>query len=246
MKIKAFYLSAVAAIVTGLVSCDNAELKYDDVTGPGRLFLNEAVGTAKSVSFVIPDDGSVYTVTPRISKPLGRDLKLTVYVDEKALDEYNKQNNTSYTLLPNTNYEFESSAVIPAGKVVSNPVTITLHPLTTEQNKTGFVHALPIAVKAEGEAMQVLEGADAFVLAATPVPYSRSRATAICKHVSPKITNSRRGPSKRCSTPVRSTPATRRHGSRRPSATTSRAARRSFRTASCSVWATAAAARRTA
>ena len=54
MKIKAFYLSAVAAIVTGLVSCDNAELKYDDVTGPGRLFLNEAVGTAKSVSFVIP------------------------------------------------------------------------------------------------------------------------------------------------------------------------------------------------
>ena len=172
MKIKAFYLSAVAAIVTGLVSCDNAELKYDDVTGPGRLFLNEAVGTAKSVSFVIPDDGSVYTVTPRISKPLGRDLKLTVYVDEKALDEYNKQNNTSYTLLPNTNYEFESNAVIPAGKVVSNPVTITLHPLTTEQNKTGFVHALPIAVKAEGDAMQVLEGADAFVLAATPVPYS--------------------------------------------------------------------------
>lgn len=172
MKIKAFYLSAVAAIVTGLVSCDNAELKYDDVTGPGRLFLNEAVGTAKSVSFVIPDDGSVYTVTPRISKPLGRDLKLTVYVDEKALDEYNKQNNTSYTLLPNTNYEFESSAVIPAGKVVSNPVTITLHPLTTEQNKTGFVHALPIAVKAEGDAMQVIEGADAFVLAATPVPYS--------------------------------------------------------------------------
>ena len=123
-------------------------------------------------TFVIPDDGSVYTVTPRISKPLGRDLKLTVYVDEKALDEYNKQNNTSYTLLPNTNYEFESSAVIPAGKVVSNPVTITLHPLPTEQNKTGFVHALPIAVKAEGEAMQVLEGADAFVLAATPVPYS--------------------------------------------------------------------------
>lgn len=74
-------------------------------------------------------------------------------MDEKALDEYNKQNNTSYTLLPNTNYEFESSAVIPAGKVVSNPVTITLHPLTTEQNKTGFVHALPLAVKAEGEAM---------------------------------------------------------------------------------------------
>ena len=123
-------------------------------------------------TFVIPDDGSVYTVTPRISKPLGRDLKLTVYVDEKALDEYNKQNNTSYTLLSITNYEFESSAVIPAGKVVSNPETITLHPLTTEQNKTGFVHALPIAVKAEGEAMQVLEGADAFVLAATPVPYS--------------------------------------------------------------------------
>ena len=44
MKIKAFYLSALAAIVTGLVSCENAELKYDDVTGPGRLFLNEAVG----------------------------------------------------------------------------------------------------------------------------------------------------------------------------------------------------------
>ena len=83
MKIKAFYLSALAAIVTGLVSCENAELKYDDVTGPGRLFLNEAVGMAKSTSFVIPDDGTVYTVTPRISKPLDKDLKLTVYVDEK-------------------------------------------------------------------------------------------------------------------------------------------------------------------
>ena len=142
------------------------------ITDKARGALKTLADNEGYPTFVIPDDGSVSTVTPRISKPLGRDLKLTVYVDEKALDEYNKQNNTSYTLLPNSNYEFESSAVIPAGKVVSNPVTITLHPLTTEQNKTGFVHALPIAVKAEGEAMQVLEGADAFVLAATPVPYS--------------------------------------------------------------------------
>ncbi|MFQ7502737.1 MAG: DUF1735 domain-containing protein [Alistipes finegoldii] len=111
-------------------------------------------------------------------------------MDEKALDEYNKQNNTpthcfQHQLRP------ESSAVIPAGKVVSNPVTITLHPLTTEQNKTGFVHA-PIAVKAEGKpcrcskAPTIRLGRNAGSL----FERSRDHATAICKHVSPKITNS--------------------------------------------------------
>lgn len=172
MKIRALYLSLIAAALTGLAACDNAEHQYDDVTGEGRLFLNEALGTDKSDSFVIPDDGRTYTVTPRISKPLDRDLTLTLYVDEQVLADYNSQYNTSYELLPASNYHFETTAVIPAGKVLSKPVTIKLDPLTTEQNKTGFVHALPIAVKAADESMPVLDGSDAFLIAASPVPYS--------------------------------------------------------------------------
>lgn len=172
MKIKAIYLPVVAAILLGFSSCNDAELRYDDVTGAGRLFLNEAAGTSKSTSFVIPDEGKVLTVTPRISKPLDTDLKLTVYVDAKALEAYNLRNNTTYELLPEANYEFEAQAVIPAGKVVSKPVQIILHPLTTEQNKTGFVHALPVAVKAEGDRLPVLADGGAFIFAATPVPFS--------------------------------------------------------------------------
>ncbi|MFQ7502738.1 MAG: hypothetical protein ACLRMJ_05685 [Alistipes finegoldii] len=51
------------------MSCDNAELKYDDVTGPGR--LNEAPERPNRSS-CHSRRRQAYTVTPRISKPLGR------------------------------------------------------------------------------------------------------------------------------------------------------------------------------
>lgn len=161
-----------AAILLSFVSCENAEIRYDDVTGPGRLFLNEAVGLEKSESFVIPDEGTTYTITPRLSKPMDKDVTLKLYVDESVLENYNKLNNTAYVLLPESNYEFDATTVIPAGKVVSKPISITLKALTTEQNKTGFVHALPLAVRAAHDEVPVLENADAFILAATPVPFS--------------------------------------------------------------------------
>lgn len=172
MKLNLFFRVTAAALLALPTACDNAELQYDDITSEGRLFLNEAAGVTKSRGLVIPDEGCTFTVTPRISKPLDRDLQLTVFIDEEALEEYNLQNNTSYVLLPEDNYGFESTAVIPAGKVVSTPVSVTLHPLTTEQNKTGFVHALPVAVKAAAGEIATLESSDAFLFAATPVPYS--------------------------------------------------------------------------
>lgn len=170
MKIKHIILAAVAA--AGLTSCNDAVHKDTDVTGPGRLFINEAVGTSKVTSFVIPDAGMTVAVTPRISKPLPYDIEVTVYVNEEGLEEYNQRNSTTYILMDEANYEFEAKTTIPAGKVIASPVAVKLHALTMEQNKTGFVYALPMAVKASGSDVAVLDNADTFLLAANPVPFA--------------------------------------------------------------------------
>ncbi|MFQ7386655.1 MAG: hypothetical protein ACLRM8_02195 [Alistipes sp.] len=118
MKIKAFYLSAVAAIVT--VMCPaTTPTQIRRRNGPRQIFLNEAVGTAKSSRSSFPTTAASTVTPPHPRNRWARLKPTTVYVDEKALDVQQTEQHLLHTASQHQLRKFESSAVIPAGKVVS-------------------------------------------------------------------------------------------------------------------------------
>ncbi|NDV79317.1 DUF1735 domain-containing protein [Dysgonomonas sp. 511] len=164
MNIK--YMLLAVAIIVGLVACKDSE---DPISN--RVFLHEASGLEVSSSFVIPDEGTQVVVTPRIAQALDKDLEIEVFVNESALETYNKKNGTTYQLMDQGRYSLSvTKTVIPAGKVLAEPVYVSLDALIPEENKSGFIYALPLAVKAADNSLPSLESSSTFFYAAMPVP----------------------------------------------------------------------------
>ena len=160
------YILLTATLILGLSACKDSE---DPISN--RVYLHEAFGLESASLFIIPDEGTKVVVTPRIAEPLDHDLVLEVYVKDDALKSYNTLYGTSYQLMDASRYKILSNKVtIPAGKVLGSPVYVELDPLLPEENKSGFVFALPLSVKATDNSLPVLESAATFFYAAQPVP----------------------------------------------------------------------------
>ncbi len=154
------------AVILGLATCKDAE---DAISN--RVFLHEASGLEVSSVFVIPDEGTKVVITPRIAQALDHDLEVEIYINKDALDAYNNRYGTSYQMMDEERYQLASTtAVIPAGKVLADPVYIALEPLIPTENKSGFIYALPLAVRSVGNVLPALESSSTFLYAAQPVP----------------------------------------------------------------------------
>lgn len=154
------------ALIFGLAACNDAE---DPITN--RIFLNEAIGLENTTMFVIPDAGTQVTVTPRLAKALDKDIEVEVYVKTDALEAYNNAYGTSYQLMNEARYSFVSNRVIiPAGSVAGEPVKVDLDALIPDENKSGFIYALPLAVRAVNSNLAILESSSTYFYAAQPVP----------------------------------------------------------------------------
>jgi len=150
-----------------MVSCDES----DTENTPNRAYLIEAEGLNISSSFVIPDDGTTVTVTPRISKQAQTDVTLELYVDAEGLARYNKAYGTNYEVLDASHVTFsETQVVVPAGQAVAPPVNIKLTALTANENKSGISYALPVSVRTVNADIPASQSASTFVFAAIPVP----------------------------------------------------------------------------
>lgn len=164
MNIKYILFALVACMV--LVACNDAEGPIDN-----RIFLNEAIGLEKTTLFVIPDEGTQVTVTPRLAKALDHDLDVEVFVKADALEAYNQAYGTSYQLMDNERYTIVSNKVtIPAGHVAGEPVKVNLKALIPDENKSGFIYVLPLSVRSLNNDLAVLEASSTYFYAAQPVP----------------------------------------------------------------------------
>jgi len=164
MNIK--YMLLAVAIVFGLAACNDAEDPIDN-----RVFLSEAIGLENSSLFVIPDEGTQISVTPRIAKAINHDLEVEVYVKPEALEAYNQAYGTSYQLMNEARYKFVSNkVVIPAGSVAGDLIKVDLEALIPDENKSGFIYALPLSVRTINNSLPVLESSATYFYAAQPVP----------------------------------------------------------------------------
>jgi len=160
------YILVAVAIILAFATCNDAENPIEN-----RIYLSESIGLSNTSLFVIPDDGTQVSVTPRISQPIDRDLEVEVYVKTDALEAYNKAYGTSYQLMDGQRYTIlNNKVVIPAGKVAGEPVSVKLEALIPDENKTGFTYALPLAVRSVNNGFQALESASTYYFGAMPVP----------------------------------------------------------------------------
>lgn len=166
MNIK--YMLLAVALFLGFTACNDSE---NPITN--RIFLNEAIGLENTTLFVIPDEGTQVTVTPRLAKAIEQDVEVEIFVKAEALENYNKLYGTSYQIMNEGRYTLvNNKVVIPAGSVAGEPVKVDLRALIAEENKSGFIYALPLSVKAVNSSLPVLESSSTYFYAAQPVPMS--------------------------------------------------------------------------
>ena len=141
MKPRLLIISLAAMSLS--VACDNAEYSVID----NRVYLEQALGINQQISSLTIEGDYELELTVRLGQATDHDVKVTLAPDESFVDEYNSVNNTDYMALPAEYYDFNTEAVIPAGRVSADPVVVTIKQFKT----SGSPYAFPVKiVSAEG------------------------------------------------------------------------------------------------
>ena len=117
-------------------------------------------GALVKVNFYIEDEPYVETFTVKVTakhypdlNPTGLSTDATIYLeaDPDKVAEYNATKGTNYPVLPSSAYTVASSTVVKAGKVESEPISITINSKGNIEPFTEYL--LPVSiVSAEGVA----------------------------------------------------------------------------------------------
>ncbi|WP_294554951.1 DUF1735 and LamG domain-containing protein [uncultured Bacteroides sp.] len=136
------------------IACENAE----NAAIGNLIYINEA-SIAKTKEVTMQDEITRTSVTVRLAKAMGQDVTAELFLDEAALDAYNKKNETSYKL-PEAKYvSFPEKITIAAGSVSADPVNIDIKSFETE----GAQYAVPISIK-EADGIAKAEGSSNFMV----------------------------------------------------------------------------------
>lgn len=112
---------------------------------------------APVVKFSVETTPQVYAVTATSTYKATEDINVVFEFDPGAVESYNKENNTSYFVVPDAAIEITNLAtVIKAGTAASTPVSVKV--ISTSSLVDGRSYLIPISIKqVSGGDMNVLE-----------------------------------------------------------------------------------------
>lgn len=157
------YILGVVASATIFASCNDRDLK--ELTS--QAYISQTGTQAGRIGSLQLGESEVSTdINVRLSSPQSKDETYTLELNQEALDAYNKIHSTSYEMLPAEQVVLSASqVVVKAGTVFSEPVKITLKPLSKEQMDSGKKFAIAFKLKGDGASTSLLKGADTYVYA---------------------------------------------------------------------------------
>lgn len=159
-KNKIYTLFAGAFTLIALIGC-----KQDYEPIENRIYINEAASkNVKSVAINVGEK-TITDFTVRMADIMGKDVQVTLAIDESLLQEYNKKMNLDYAILPADKYSFEKEVVIESGKTMAKPTVITINPYEAAE---GVKYALPIRVISDGSVQEEIQGAKYILLLDKP------------------------------------------------------------------------------
>ena len=168
-KILKLNVILLIGMIVLLPACNDA--KYDVISS--QVYLSN-VGVDWAEKIMIDESGTTVLIQVRTDKKVSSDTKVSIEVSQKALDNYNRVNSTSYEVLPSEFYTLESnSATIPSNSANAMPIGIDLKALTPDLNKTGVTYAVPVSiVSVDNSDLSILESQASYIYVITPTPYA--------------------------------------------------------------------------
>ena len=144
-----------------IVSCEDAK----NGTVENRIYFSEAA-SMKTQVVSLEDGGTTSAVTVRLVRAIDTDVKVTIGLDEAYLNDYNKSNETEYRVLDSDKLSFSKEAVIKAGQVSSEPVSLEIADFET----LGVQYAIPLSINSvEGNVEKALASSKFMLLLVQPL-----------------------------------------------------------------------------
>lgn len=136
---------AAAALLSG---CKKS-LEYRDV-----IYFTGSEGSPVTSMYLDGPSSMGFSVTS--SCRAEEDITVTVAVDGAALEDFNRNNGTSYALLPESSYTISSlNPVIKGGSSVSEPFFLEINAL--DDLEEGVLYCLPMKITETSNGMEILE-----------------------------------------------------------------------------------------
>lgn len=160
-----FCLVAAVALLSG---CKKS-LEYRDV-----VYFTGSEGTPVANMYLDGPTSMGFSVTS--SCRVENDVTVTVIVDGDALEEFNKNNGTAYSLLPESSYSISTLApVIKEGTSVSAPFFLDISAL--DDLEVGVLYCLPMRITATSNGMDILEASKFKYITVKQIITTRAAAT---------------------------------------------------------------------
>lgn len=116
------------------------------------------------VKFTVENTPAQYSVTATSTYKASEDIHVTFALDTAAVRQYNKEHNTTYSVVPDAAIEISGlSTVIKAGSSISTPVSVKV--MSTSPLVDGRSYLIPLSIKTvEGSDIAVLESSRTILL----------------------------------------------------------------------------------
>ncbi|WEK33940.1 MAG: discoidin domain-containing protein [Candidatus Pseudobacter hemicellulosilyticus] len=168
-------------LLTGLSGCEKEyDLPSQPIDSYTKIYMPQAVTNPAVYELSIADTAQYLTYSASFGGQdyPGSDIPVTFVVSNELIDSFNLANGTSYAALPEKSYVFSTaSAIIPAGKLSTGPLSIGV---TTDGNMDMLTdYLLPISIGKAGEKVNDKLRTTFFKVRAQPdlnnyPPYDRS------------------------------------------------------------------------
>ena len=142
-------------------ACQKAEYSPLD----NRAFIAQtSTKPNSSAKLTVGNDAVSTGINVRLSQITEADATYTIAVDAAALEKFNQINETSYVLLPESQFTLSSASLkVNAGEAVSESVDLTVSPLTEEMANSGAKYALPLTISLTSGDVDVLDAGKTMV-----------------------------------------------------------------------------------
>ncbi|MBR4299153.1 MAG: DUF1735 and LamG domain-containing protein [Bacteroidales bacterium] len=153
---KTIKIFALGLLSAALFSCQDAALPTID----NLVYISDAAnGRLGVVNMADAGEDTKVSFTVRLAQKAEEDIKVAITIDESILKNYNESYQASFNHVAAENIEAPALAVIPAGSISSDPVTINVKSFET----MGAQYALSFKITSKGS-IPVAEASSQYII----------------------------------------------------------------------------------
>lgn len=152
---KTIKIFALGLLSAALFSCQDAALPTID----NMVYISDAANGKLGVANMADAGNTELTFTVRLAQKATEDVKVAIMVDTTVLKNYNETYQYALKHVAAENIEIPALAVIPAGSVVSEPITITINEFETK----GAQYAVAFKITSKGS-VPVAEASSKYII----------------------------------------------------------------------------------